>query len=1603
MTTNGKMSVMICPVCGNGEFVSKGDGTYKCRACGALLRDEVLAGQILNDIQVVFGFLSAGNFSAAEEICRGKLALAPNNAELHWLMFLAKNQISFVVDPQTHERKPVFYSKLVFTRDCVLDDPDFRAALHGDNAEQYRRMGQKIEEIRQELCDEIAKNPDFEQVDVFISFKDKVEVTEAGGVTRKVATEDRTIADQVYAALTKLGYKVFFSPVSIGEGNMAGEKYEPKIFAALAGCKAMVLVGTRTEYIESTWVRNEWSRYLFFMNNCSRDGKLSIGKAPDTLFYMYGNTLPKNLPEKIANIEGIPCGISNPDYIQQLCDKLQQKVTLSAFKGRKVVAPVKVGGKKTIEGSVTKRTVATAETTALTLDDDRKLKAAENALDAGDFQTAEKYASAVLLGKPHNSSALLVKLMAKCQAKSPDKFYNNRMLTDDYQLLCDNILYGEPNTTKFLVDLLKARMVKAVNTHDYASATHWLKLIVNNEFEGRRQMFIEVLEAAKAENKYVSMLALPYATMCKVLLSCFDADDVQDYIAACKTFAERLNSVGVFNSAKEFYAKAIQADPDDPELRWLLLRCSSRYIMLGNDARSDLTVFTPEALEEILARCQTEADKFDYVARVVDIVLDDVTRAVDERSEWTLQSGKYRKQQQQVYVNQIAIAVKTLDGAVQYVDKQNDEWLASKLNTFADELKRGEQFDRAETYYKRALDLGYTNAEVYWGLLQAKLKCVNESRLNDVDTPIDEVDGGNLYANVLAAAGSGGAGGKYVRAKQRQAEEIRLRKERAKADARNRKKKTILFTVIAVAVLLALVAVAVLGWYVSQSKLQYTAVEGGFAVAAGRFYDPLDEFAIPSEHDGKPVVSILPNGFAGKHMQRVYLPDTLKYIGASAFEDCASLVEIYIPSGVESVDMRAFAGCAAITEIQLPTAVVGDKAFEGCTSLTVVTVENYAEDFSIKQYSAFWALPDSATIRLVGVLIVGDKEYTFELGASFTLPVVDKEGYTFAGYFDSETDGNAVTDSKGNSLAPFDFTERKTLYARLQANVNKLIFDPNGGTGDMDQMDVATDETVKLPACEYTYDGCTFVGWSTSSDSDRVVYADQADFTMSAAPETTLYAVWKSNFKMTAIDGGYRVDGFADGCETSNVVIPATFNGKPVTKIGESAFRYCYNIVSVSLPSTLTNIGSDAFELCYRLKEVINKSVLTITAGSKDNSGIAEYALAVHDGETKIVRQGDYRFITIDGTNYLIDYDGKESEITLPTNYNGNDYKIASYAFDYSTSIFGKTDLKKVTALGQITEVGYCAFADCDYLSEIILSDNVTKIDSFAFGSCTKLTSFTVPANLQEIGTHAFFGCYRLVEVINKNTNLTVVVGDSSNGCLGEYALVVHKNDTSRIKRILDYKFIGVNGKNYLVDYVGDNVDISLPVNTSYATGGDQRVLFPSSGDSDCDFDAPTKDPDVNEDDPTLDSNYLPIYESNGVFLGVGFDYEIHKYAFYSCNIKSVTISDGVTAIGDNAFKNCTSLSKLVVKHGNPVGFVWGSYLESIGASAFANTKLQQIDFNGSVNYWNNTVTKGAGWIDSTATVTVHCTDGDVTENEILYSQNNKGELQEDNPGFDRD
>ena len=50
--------------------------------------------------------------------------------------------------------------------------------------------------------------------------------------------------------------------------------------------------------------------------------------------------------------------------------------------------------------------------------------------------------------------------------------------------------------------------------------------------------------------------------------------------------------------------------------------------------------------------------------------------------------------------------------------------------------------------------------------------------------------------------------------------------------------------------------------------------------------------------------------------------------------------------------------------------------------------------------------------------------------------------------------------------------------------------------------------------------------------------------------------------------------------------ISPTYKGRPVTRIGENAFKDCSMLTSVTIPDSVTSIGSKAFRGCIRLTSV---------------------------------------------------------------------------------------------------------------------------------------------------------------------------------------------------------------------------------------------------------------------------------------------------------------------------------------------------------------------------------------------------------------------------------
>ena len=99
------------------------------------------------------------------------------------------------------------------------------------------------------------------------------------------------LANDLYHQLTQEGFKVFFSRITLED--KLGTAYEPYIFAALNSAKAMVVIGTRPEYFNAVWVRNEWSRYLSLISSGARK----------TLIPAYRDMDPSDLPEEFSHLQ----------------------------------------------------------------------------------------------------------------------------------------------------------------------------------------------------------------------------------------------------------------------------------------------------------------------------------------------------------------------------------------------------------------------------------------------------------------------------------------------------------------------------------------------------------------------------------------------------------------------------------------------------------------------------------------------------------------------------------------------------------------------------------------------------------------------------------------------------------------------------------------------------------------------------------------------------------------------------------------------------------------------------------------------------------------------------------------------------------------------------------------------------------------------------------------------------------------------------------------------------------------------------------------------------------------------------------------------------
>lgn len=343
-------------------------------------------------------------------------------------------------------------------------------------------------------------------------------------------------------------------------------------------------------------------------------------------------------------------------------------------------------------------------------------------------------------------------------------------------------------------------------------------------------------------------------------------------------------------------------------------------------------------------------------------------------------------------------------------------------------------------------------------------------------------------------------------------------------------------------------------------------------------------------------------------------------------------------------------------------------------------------------------------------------------------------------------------------------------------------------------------------------------------------------------------------------DGTAGIIKYNGSAET--LTIPSELNGYTVTSIGNSAFKECTSLTSVSIPSGVTSIKSWAFGCCRNLTNV-----------------------NIPDSVTSI---GDWAFGSCNLSSLTF---GKELKV------------IGQYAF------ISNKNLTSVTFNNNLKIIDKYAFSTCISLKKIIIPDGVKEIGLCAFNKCTELENVTIPDSVTSIGGTAFSNT-----AIYKSQPDSVVYVDGwacgYNGKAPENTSLSFKEGT---RGIADSAFLSLPIESVTITDSITNMGVGAFSGTGLKSAkiGNGVTSIKKETFNNC---SSLTEVTIGNSVKTIgDSAFYGCSNLESIAFPDSLT-SIGDSAFFRCTgLKSVVFPDNLTEIGKNAFTSCSSLESVTI------------------------------------------------------------------------------------------
>ncbi len=299
------------------------------------------------------------------------------------------------------------------------------------------------------------------------------------------------------------------------------------------------------------------------------------------------------------------------------------------------------------------------------------------------------------------------------------------------------------------------------------------------------------------------------------------------------------------------------------------------------------------------------------------------------------------------------------------------------------------------------------------------------------------------------------------------------------------------------------------------------------------------------------------------------------------------------------------------------------------------------------------------------------------------------------------------------------------------------------------------------------------------------------------------------------------------------------------------------------------------------------------------------------------------------------------SVVTIPQSINNKPVtEIAPYAFE---GILDELEVKSVYVPDTIQKIGEGAFANNKLLENVLFGESscVKQIGSFAFANCEKLNGITIPQTVTELGDSAFYGCCSIdaYDVAEENANYIsdngVIYTKGQSGNIGSVLISypMGKADQvfsvpSTVTEISAFAFYGsrlesINLNNVIMVrdfafYNCDNLSVINGSNVKYVENGALQGTAWLNGKI-----AQSQD---------FISLGQALYRYDGADENIVLDgyVSVTPMAFAgNCNIKTVTVCNGMTTLGEMAFYECCNLQTVYISNSNNLVFVGSNTFEN--------------------------------------------------------------------------